>query len=470
MTPEADRAVPVSPGVVVRPRTARALRPARLAVDGGEPLVPKNAVMVSRWPIIEPEDIERMVEQLRSGALTEMTAGTLVHDFERKVARLAATRYALTTSSGTSALHCALAAVGVEPGSEVVIPALGYLGCAAAVLQQHGIPTFADVDPHSFGVTAATVEEAITPETRAIMVVHMHGLPAPMHELRRLADARGVAIVEDFSHAAGAAYAGRPVGGLGTVGAASLMAGKNLPSAGEGGVLVTNDRDVRNRAARLKAFGEELCADGSYALITDTLGWNYRSNPVSLALAARQLDRLHAYNDMRRASASILDEAVMQVPGLHPPRADVRARHVYHVYRFRIDPVEGELGVTVDQAREGLKQVFWAEGLPLVEYQNVPLPGHPLVQSKIGHGRGCPWSCNGRLDISYDFHSYPGALDAIRSSLVVGFPMHAVLCNTELVENYVRCFEKVRRNLQRFTHFARTLPAGPPWAEVARLV
>lgn len=440
-----------------------------LAALGGPPLVPRGDVLTSRWPRVEPADVDSILAQLSSGEFTEMTARELVHEFEARIAVLTGTAYALTTNSGTSALHCALAGVGVEPGDEVVVPAVTYLGCAAVVLHQHAIPTFADVDPHTYNVTADTVEAALSPRTRAVIVVHMHGLPAPMAELSRLARSHGIAIVEDFSHAPGAEYRGRPIGSLGDAGAASLMAGKNLPAAGEGGVLVSNDREIRNRAAGLKAFGEEIAPDGSYSVMHETLGWNYRSNPLSLALAARQLDRLPRYNATRRRNAGKLDRVLAEIDWLSPPQTDPAARHVYHMYRLRIEPERAGLGVSVDQAREALRLVFWAEGLPLVEFQNVPLPGHALLRRKIGLGSGCPWRCHDRGDIVYDAADYPGALDAIQSSLVVGFPSHGVLCNDEVVLAYARCFEKVSRNRDEYERFAASLPSQPPWASEPRL-
>jgi dTDP-4-amino-4,6-dideoxygalactose transaminase len=442
----------------------------RLAVDGGEAIVPGGAMMISRWPRIEASDIERLADQLRAGVLTEMTGHALIREFEARVARLTGTRYGLTTNSGTSALHCALAGAGVEPGDEVVVPALGYIGCAAVVVHQGAIPIFADVDPLTFNVDAATVAAALSDRTRAVIVVHLHGLPAPMDELHELCADTGVALVEDFSHAVGASHRGRPVGGLGTVGAASVMAGKNLPAAGEGGILVTSDRDVRNRAARLKVFGEAVDADGGYQLVHDTLGWNYRSNPLSLSLAARQLDRLAGYNEARRANAMRLDATLAELPGFVAPATPSGARHVYHMYRLRIDPRAAGIAATADQTREALRQAFWAEGLPLVEFQNAPLPAHPLLRDKRGLGRGCPWSCHGREDVTYEPAEYPGALDALRHSLVIGMPSHGVLCNDEVVDNYIRCFDKVAANWTAFEQFALTLPSKAPWDVPARLV
>jgi perosamine synthetase len=144
-------------------------------------------------------------------------------------------------------------------------------------------------------------------------------------------------------------------------------------------------------------------------------------------------------------------------------------QHCYHMYRFRFDPEGAGLAVSVDQAHEALKQVFWAEGLPLVEFQNQPLPGHHLLQRKVGYGRGCPWTCHGRSEEAYRIEAYPGALEAIRCSLVVGYPAQAVLANSEVVDAYIAAFRKLQKNMRVFERFASDLPSTPPWLAQPRM-
>lgn len=441
----------------------------RLAVDGGAPVIPAGYTLMSRWPRIAEEDVERMVRQLRSGLLTEMSSRAQLHEFEAELAVSVGARYAIAVNSGTAALHCALAGVGVEAGDEVVVPAMTYVACAAAVLHANAIPIFADVDPLTYNVSAASVEAALTPRTRAIIVVHLHGLPADMTAITALADRVGIPVVEDFSQAVGATLNGRPVGALGTVGAASLMAGKNLASAGEGGVLVTNHLAVRNRAATLKCFGESLDPEGAFTLLHGTLGYNYRINLLSAALVSQQLFRLEEFTEARQLGAELLSKTVAQTPGFHPPSITAGATHCYHMYRFRFDPDEAGFAIGVDQMREALKRVFWEEGLPLVEFQNQPLPGHDLLQRKVGPGRGCPWTCHGRGELTYRIEDYPGALAAIRNSLVVGYPSQGALANPDAVTAYARVFDKLGRNPRAFERFARQVPAAAPWDEPARL-
>ena len=321
-----------------------------------------------------------------------------VREFEAEMALMAGTRYALPVNSGTAALHCAIAGLGLEAGDEVIVPALAYIACAAAVLHHQAIPIFADVDPDTYNVTAETVEAAMTPRTRAIMVVHLHGLPCAIDEVCAVGRRHGIPVIEDFSQAVGATWHGRPVGGLCDVGAASLMSGKNLPSAGEAGILTTNDRAIRNRAAGVKAFSEAISADGSYELISATMGWNYRINLLSAVMVSRQLFHLEAYTRQRQESARRLDATLRAIRGFVPPAVPSDRTHCYHMYRFKFDPQAAGLSVTIDQAHEALKRLFFAEGLYLVEFQNQPLAGHGLIQQRIGYGHGCPWRCHQRED------------------------------------------------------------------------
>jgi dTDP-4-amino-4,6-dideoxygalactose transaminase len=441
----------------------------RLAIDGGEPIVPRGYVMRSVWPRVTEGVVGRVMQQLRAGLLTEMSALRTVREFESEMAAYHQTRYALATNSGTSAVHCALAGAGVEPGDEVVVPALSFIASVAAVIHQQGIPVFADVDPLTYNVTAETVEAALTDQTKAVLVVHLHGLPADLDAIRQVTEPRGIPIIEDFAQAVGATYNGRPVGGIGLAGAASLMAGKNLAAGGEGGILVTGDRELRNRAARLKTFGESVGVDDSYELIHDTIGYNYRISLLAAVMASQQLFSLDELNAKRREGAAVLDRALAGLPGFDPPVVPPGVEHVYHMYRFRFDPAAADLSIDADQAREGLKQTFAAEGLPLVEFQNMPLPGHALLQRRVGYGRGCPWTCHGRGELGYDIHDYPGSLEAIRGSLVIGMPMQATVANPEAVARYAECFEKVAANLRAFERFAADLEPGAPWDGPPRL-
>jgi len=427
----------------------------RLAIDGGSPVVPAGRMMYSRWPRVEQDDIDALVDVVRAGNLTEMSGRGQMHTFETDIALYQGVRYCLTTNSGTAGLHCALHGLGIGPGDEVIVPALSYIACAAAVLHQRAIPIFADIDPGTYNVTRDTIERALTPTTRAILVVHLHGLPAPLDEILALAGERGIRVIEDFSQAVGAAYQGRRVGSVGNVGAASLMAGKNLPSAGEAGIMVTDDREIRNRAAELKCFGETIDDRGCYQPLHRTYGYNYRANILSLTFAARQLFRLDEFNDLRRAGAAKLNAVLDRIPGFGGPIEPAGCRHVYHMYRFSFDPQQCGLSVTANQLREAVRRTLAAEGLPVVEFQNQPLSNHPIVRESLGQESA--------------ESSFPGARRAMQSSLVIGLPAQAPLANPTVVDHYIRAFEKIEANLGALGRVAGSCPDRAPWHDEARL-
>jgi dTDP-4-amino-4,6-dideoxygalactose transaminase len=192
-------------------------------------------------------------------------------------------------------------------------------------------------------------------------------------------------------------------------------------------------------------------------------------NILSLVMASQQLFHVDRLNDTRIESAQRLDACLREIPGFSPPVVPEGTRHVYHMYRFRFDPAAAGMSVSADQAREALKRVFAAEGLPLVEFQNRPLAGHALLQREVGYGSGCPWTCHGRGDMVYRSEDYPASLDVIRHSLVIGMPAQATLANPEVIDAYLRAFRKVLRNMPALERLAARLPSVPPWSQPARI-
>src|SRR5262245_18879456 len=206
---------------------------AALALHGGDPVVPPGAIE-ERWPLVTEGDVEAVAETLRSGNLSWIN-NTAVPALERAWADYVGTRFCIALNSGTAALHAAVAAAGVEPGDEVLVPALTFLASASAVIHHQGLPVFVDVDPRTYNLDPGELAAKITGRTRAIVVVHLHGLPADMDPILEIARRRGIKVIEDVAQAPGATYKGRKTGALGDLAAFSIMAGKNLPTAGEGG-------------------------------------------------------------------------------------------------------------------------------------------------------------------------------------------------------------------------------------------
>ncbi len=440
-----------------------------LAVLGGEP-VSRAGLCEDTWPQVHESDVLAVTETLRTGRLSWLN-DTEVPELEREWADYVGAAVCVALGSGTAALHAAVAAAGVGPGDEVLVPALSFLASATCVLHHQGIPVFVDVDPVTFTIDPDDVEARISPRTRAIVAVHLHGMPADMDRIMEIAGRHGLVVIEDAAQAPGAEYHGRRTGVLGHIGAFSIMAGKNLPTAGEGGLLTTDERDLRNRADMLKMFGERIGPDGHRAYNALTLGWNYRLSSILAAFARSQLTRLEENTAKVRASAALVTSALAELPGVLAPLELPGIRHVYHHYRVRFDPSEADVDLPVGLFRKAIQDAVTAEGVPLIEYQNQPLPGQLLFQRREGYGRGCPWTC-GHTDreVNYRPEEHPQTLDVIRGSLLVGRRLcMASLMREENVRLVIAAFEKVLGNLDELQRYATTLDYQDPWLAETRL-
>ena len=437
----------------------------QLAIKGGRPVAAPGEIN-EQWPLVSEEDIAAVTATLRSGKLTWVNNET-VAGLERAWADYVGSRYCIAFNSGTSALHGAVAAAGVEPGDEVIVPALTFLASAAAVVHHQGLPVFVDVDPYTFNLDPALLAERITGRTRAVMAVHLSGLPAAMDEILAIARPRGIKVIEDLSQAAGALYKGQKVGSIGDVGACSIMAGKNLPTAGEGGLLTTDQAEMRNRADQLKMFGDRISASGEREFNVFTMSWNYRFSSILASFTLSQLTRLDEFTSRVQEGARYLALGMAEIPGLLPPRVPQGSTHVYHHFRFRVDPEAAGIDLPVGRFRKALQDFMAAEGVPLKQYQNRPVPGQWLFQEQ----RGCPFRCgHASREIRYDIHEYPQTLEVIRSSLLVGNR----LCMASFFERrnldlYLEAFHKVFRHRGELVAYGRALAYREPWEEDLRV-
>src|SRR5436309_626620 len=304
---------------------------------------------------------------------------------EAEFAAAIGARFCLATNSGTSALHIALAAAGIGAGDEVIVPALSFIATAQAVLHQGATPVFADVDPVTYNLDPADAARRVTQRTRAIVPVHLHGLPADMNAINALARRAGLTLIEDAAQAHGAIYKGRAVGTLGTMAAFSLNSTKNLP-VGEGGLFVTNSEELYTRAARVRFDGLEPPSkwDPSHPLDDETdsqatlRGWMYLPGELTSALARSQLQRLAETTARSQRNAARLTEWLVRLPSVEPPAVPPDRIHVFHKYRVRLDPERAGVRLLPTALRDRLLEALRAEGVEAVLWQTVPLPAHPM--------------------------------------------------------------------------------------------
>jgi dTDP-4-amino-4,6-dideoxygalactose transaminase len=278
---------------------------------------------------LDPEDIEAVMEVLRSGWLT---MGPKTAEFEETFAAHLGVRHAVAVSSCTAALHLAYLAAGVGPGDEVVVPAMTFAATAAAAIYCGARPVFADIlGPHDLSLDPEDVSAKITPKTKAVCVVHFAGYPAPVQELRSLCDARGIALIEDAAHAPDADVDGKMLGTWGLAGAFSFFSNKVL-ACGEGGLVATDDDGVAALARSLRSQGMSSGSWSRFTGRTDSydavgLGFNYRLDEPRAALLLSRLRRLESDVARRRALTRAYRAKLAGVPGVSVPYTDESVSH-----------------------------------------------------------------------------------------------------------------------------------------------
>ncbi len=360
-------------------------------------------------PIILDEDKRRVLEVLDSGMLV---AGTQVREFERAFAKYIGVSNAVATSSGTTALQIALEALGIGEGDRVVTTPFTFVATSNAILHARATPVFADVDPQTSNLDPGAVEDAVRRDrVRAILCVHLYGLPCDLGMLQQIAAKNDLLLIEDCAQAHGARYNGRHVGAIGHAGIFSFYPSKNM-TTGEGGLVVTGDREVANRARLLVNVGQ----NGSNEYIYEMIGYNYRMTNISGALGLTQLPRLETYNAMRRQYAARFTAAFQSLGWLIPPVEPPGYHHVYNQYTVR-----------VPQERERFVRYLTANGIGHRIYYPQLVPNSPAYQ-RLGYGG-----------------TYPVAQSL--TSQVVSLPVHPALTAADVnrIIDVVTAFDANRR-------------------------
>ncbi len=430
----------------------------KLAVRGGVPVVPKQLHV--RWPVITAEDKAATMAVLDAGVLSGPFA-TQVRCLEEEWARYCGVRYALATNSGTAALHTAVAAGGIGTGDQVITTAFTFLATALAVLQQNAVPVFVDIDPRTYNIDPAKIEERITPRTKAIIPVHIHGLPADMDPILALAKKHGLLVIEDAAQAHGSTYRGKKVGGIGDMGCFSFQSSKNLP-AGEGGIFVTDREPLKERALRFREFGEDLREsdkkafdparplDGAREYNSLMMGWMYRTTELTAALCRSQLRRLDASLAQTRRNAGFLTDALSTIPGITPPYVPDDCTSGYYQYRIRLNPAAAGSDLPAKEFRLKILAALKAEGVEVSLWQTVPVPAQTLFQERTGYGLSCPWKCPLGEEVKYDLAEYPETNKLLQESMVIGSHSYPLFPQPlELLQAYITAFQRVFANLDQ---------------------
>lgn len=317
-------------------------------------------------PIIGNEEKKAVMEVLNKGRLSTFIAapgesflgGEKVRELERLFCEYHDTGYAVVFNSATAALHAAVVACGVQPGEEVITTPYTFTSTATCALMANAVPVFADVKPDTFNINPIEIEKNLSPLTKAILPVHLFGNPADMKEIIDIAKKNKLKVIEDAAQAPGAKYNNKLVGTIGDCGIFSLTENKNITS-GEGGVLITNDKEIAEIARLIRNHGEAVIAgQGKRTYKSVILGWNYRMTEVDAAIGIEQFKKLDYFNKERNKLANYLTKRLRKIEGLSPPKVTKGDYHAYYVYAILYDKEK----IVID--RNLFVKALNAEGIP----------------------------------------------------------------------------------------------------------
>src|ERR1035441_6569687 len=339
----------------------------------------RNSFLPYCLPFIGEEEISEVADSLRSGWVT---TGPKVQRFEQEFAVYTGARHAMAVNSCTAALHASLAAVGVGPGDEVIVPTLTFCATANVVVHLGATPVIVDVDP-DFQISVQAVCRAITPRTKAIVPVHYAGQACSLQDILELAGSHGIPVIEDAAHAAGAEYAGSRIGTHGRAVCFSFYAIKNM-TTGEGGMITTNDDDLAARLRLLSLHGmsrdawKRYTEAGSWYYEVVEPGYKYNMTDIQAALGIHQLRRLDGFIRRRQEIAAMYDEAFSDTPEILLPARLPGRNHTFHLYPIRL--AAGRLQLNRSELIEELRARNIGASVHFI-----PLHRHPFYRQRYGY-------------------------------------------------------------------------------------
>lgn len=358
----------------------------KLALYGGEKTINKPFTKGMRYG---DNELKHLKEALEQNTLFYW-AGNKVKELGEKFKNMYGMKYSVATSSGTSAIHTALAAVGVQPGDEVITTPVTDMGTIIGIIFQNAVPVFADIDPYTYNTTAESIEKCITDKTKAIIAVHITGAPCEMDKIMEVARKHNIKVVEDCAQAHMARYKGQLVGTFGDIGCFSFNEFKQI-SAGDGGICIMNDYTLYEDALRF--------ADKNYNRLAKTLAGmrdvtyiapNYRMNELTGSVALAQLDKAEWICERRHTLGRILNKGLSEIDGMIPPAYtdDYYETYMFQLFRVDIDKFNTNI--------EGFVEALIAEGVPAQKgYIPSTVYQYPLFKTLTGHkGTHAPFDSN----------------------------------------------------------------------------
>lgn len=393
----------------------------KLALGGGEKLRTRP---YPAWPQFDERELRAVEEVVRGrrwfAGMRGGDPGSRVAEFERRFAAYHGAAYGIANANGAVSIEIALRAAGIGRGDEVVVPALTFIASVAAVMQVGAVPVMVDVDPNTYCIDPAQVEAAITPQTRAVIVVHYAGHCGDMDAILPLAGKHNLVVIEDSAHAHGAVWRGRKAGSIGHLGTFSFQQSKTM-TAGEGGMITTSDPILAEACIQYRSCGRK---EGESWYVHYVLPLNYRMVEFEAAILLAQLERFPEQIAARQASAAYLNRKLAGIPGIHPVVPDPRcAVHGYYWFLFRYDA--SQFGGT---SRDTFVQALEAEGIPCHIGYPWPLSRNPLF----------------RDDPRIRDLRFPVAERLCAETVVI--PHQVLLAGREDLDDILRAIAKIREN------------------------
>ena len=414
----------------------------KLAINGGKPVIP--AGLIKPWPPIGALDRKMVLESLNGG---KHTVGPNYVAFQKEFMEWNGNKYAIFTNSGTAALHMSLVACGLNAGDHVLVTAYSWSSSATCILHNNCIPVFVDIDFDTINIDTEKIERAITPMTKAIVVVHLHGLAVNMDKVMKIARRHKLHVIEDACQAHGALFKGRKAGTFGDCAAFSFNQNKCM-CTGEGGMFVTNNEDMFMKAQSLWSFGETRSPIQSRDYHAYALGWMYRSSDLVAAFGRAQLKQIDHYTRTQWANGACLLNELKGLPALILPTEPKGHTHNWYNFTSRIDMAAAKWTGKPQLFRNVVMKALNAEGVPAGVWQNFILPEMTVFQAKHAYGKGCPWECHLTKPVSYDPKQYPVAQKHTDTHFGMTMPLRAPN-GKNVVKAVARAFEKVFAQLDK---------------------
>ena len=423
----------------------------KLAINGGSKFRRQPFI---EWPVHDQKEVAAVTQVIESGKwwrfaygegveLREKTSGADRAQcvlFQEEFARYHEAKYGLACANGTAAIEIGLKALGIGPGDEVIVPSYTYVGTATAVLQVNAIPIFVDIDPRTYNMDPARVEEAITDRTRAIVPVHFAGQSVDMDALQAIARKHKLFVVEDAAHAHGSEWKGRKVGAIGDLGTFSFQASKTM-TAGEGGAIVTNKVELARLCDSYIWAGREV---GRPWYEFYRLGWNYRMTELQGAVLRVQLSRLEEQVERRMQNAAYLTQELAKIEGIEPLYVDPRTtKHGYYIYMLKFKPEVW--GISKDLFMDALI----AEGLEVFKGYIYPLYKNPMFLEQNFYPKGCPVTCQhyGKPIDYAAFEKLNPVSEKACKEEAVWFKLTVLMGDRSDIDDVVGAIKKVQANL-----------------------